>query len=125
MNIHRFLMMSVLLCGSLAANVALANTYRFTCNLNGKPATMISQLNMYPDGMGGFITRTAGEIRGQNVYYTYVGQGEFADIVDHTTNQRFRIRFELAPGGVFIVANPFESGHGYEGSGRYWCQAMN
>ena len=125
--------------GMFASSAQAATTYNLTCNLGGVESSMVSNVEIVNNhgivvgpganpmitgviGTGDYTIYSSGEIRNPHAHYVFNGVGEYADVVDMITGQRFRIRFELAQGGLYIIPNPFEGNHGYEGSGRYWCQ---
>jgi hypothetical protein len=127
-----------LLTALLASQSALAQTHHFTCDISGVPSSMVVEIEhvqqsgvtlspgVNPDitgviGTGQYTLYTAGEIRNPYALYRFSGEGEYADVIEPVTGSRFRIRFELAQDGLYIIPNPFEGGHGYEGSARYRC----
>ena len=135
----RYLSTIIALCaGVFASSAHAATTYRLTCDIGGVASSMVSTVEIInshgivvgpgfsPDikviSAGDSTVYSSGEIRNQHAHYVFNGVGEYADVVEMGTGQRFRIRFELTQGGLYIITNPFEGSHGYEGSGRYLCK---
>ena len=123
--------------GLMIGSAHAAETHTLTCDIGGIQAQMVATVEVRnrfgvvagpgvnPLLLGvipaGSYIASAGEIRSPRGVVRFSGEGKVADAVDLTTGARFRLRFELAEGGVYVIPNPFEGNYGYEGSGRYWC----
>src|SRR5437764_13271206 len=59
-------------------------------------------------------TLMGGEIRSNGIYYTFtadlVGASGFGDMVNHTHNERFRVKIDLTREGLNLTTNPFGPG---------------
>jgi len=122
---------SILAAGGAAAQV---QQYSFVCDLNGAPGQLTMALQYFAQNgvtwgpgpnsgitgvipTGDYTIYTAGELRSASGYYTFTGEGEYAEFVDHVQNQRFQVRFVEQQGGLVLVINPFG-----EGPATHFCQ---
>ncbi len=109
----------------ITATAAQAQEVRvnFLCDLGGAPAQMamfVHYQNAFGISVGptrqisgvfptGVNVYTAGQVSSHAATYTFRGENQFADFVDHTTGQRFRVEWVLDAGrnGVWMRVNPF------------------
>ena len=90
----------------------------FTCDLGGAPAQLTMQVEVVIGG-GGFLDRPGVVIPGEEVNYFYQGtlisatgrysfhgENDFADFVDHLTNDRFRVQFIARGQQLLMIINP-------------------
>jgi len=124
---------AAILLSLTAATSADAQEVRvnFLCDLNGAPAPMAMFVHyqtafgvsvgptrqisgVFPTGVNVY---TAGQVASQTATYTFRGEHSFADLVDHTTGQQFRVQwvFDAARNGVWMKVNP------YGGTTTYFC----
>ena len=68
-------------------------------------------------GTGSYTFYTAGEVISNTAYYTFTGENQFADFVDHTYNERFRVQWQEVPNGLNMIVNPFGPG-----PATHYCQ---
>ena len=111
-----------------ASSAQAATTYSLTCDIGGVASAMVSTVEIVDRqgvvvgpgvnpmitgviGTGDYTIYSSGEIRSPRAHYVFTGEGEYADVVDMSTGHRFRIRFELVQGGLYIIPNPFEGNH--------------
>ena len=121
------------LAGLLAAPAtAQHRILTFNCDLGGAPAQMQMAVE-YQQAFGlstnqpsnsisgifptGVTVYTAGQVVSQVAQYTFRGENDFADFLDHTTGQTFRVQWVLdgANNGVWMKVNPFG------GTTTYFC----
>ena len=127
---------AALVLAASAAQAGQVSVLRFQCDLNGAPAAMVMQIEAvgasgvtYGSGpnagitgvipTGDYTLYTAGEVRSQAAYYTFSGQNQYADVIDQTYNQRFRVMWveDAARGGIWMIINP----HG-QGPAQHFCR---
>lgn len=112
---------------SAASAAPVRITYQ--CNLGGQAAVLTADVEGI--ATGGTVPGRPGLapiITGQNLYYagtlvsqsarySFRGENGFADFVDLTTNERFRVQFIAQGDYLVMIANPFG-----QQPARYMCQ---
>lgn len=104
----------------------------YTCNLDGAPARLVAQVETVrpasvfigPGGQFGGTIDTGdvnyyyqGTLTSANALYTFTGENQFADFVDQSNNERFRVQFIVQGQQLRMIANPFGPG-----PRQYLCQ---
>lgn len=129
----RILPLAAVICAAIAAPAAAQHRIlTFQCNLDGAPAQMQMAVE-YQQAFGfstnqpsnsisgifptGVTVYTAGQVVSQVAQYTFRGENDFADFLDHTTGQSFRVQWVLdgQNNGVWMKVNPFG------GTTTYFC----
>lgn len=127
----RPLLLILLLCLPLPAR-AQQLIVSLTCNLDGAPAQMLLAVEyqaafdplfnfqgnisgLFPAGV---TIYTAGQLQSASAAYTFRGENDFADFLDHGTGQTFRVQWVLdgPNNGLWMKVNPFG------GTTTYFCQ---
>ena len=105
---------------TLSISQARAQTQQmvFSCDLHGATGTLNLTIERVRTNTG-FSVYTSGQLVSNSARYSFNGQNQFADFVDVTRNERFRVRFDERPNGLVLVANPFGPG-----PASYFCQRM-
>ena len=116
----------------LPAQARETTVVRYDCNLDGAPAQLVAQVEtvrpagvfMGSDGrFGGAIDSGEvnyyyqGTLSSASARYSFTGENQFADFVDMTNNERFRVQFVVQGQQLLLIANP----HG-PGPRQYLCQ---
>ncbi len=129
----RHLLPLALILASPAAGQS-QRVYYYDCDLGGAPAQLVMEVTVQGSyginsTIGGDITGvtptgtslyTAGTVTSQVAQYSFTGENTFADFLDHTTGERFRVQWQQddARGGIWMIVNPFGGG----GSTPYFCR---
>lgn len=103
----------------------------YTCNLNGAPGQLTMQVQAVTSG--GAVTDPSGYITGviptgviyflqgtltsATGLYSFHGENQFADFLDHLTNDRFRVQMIARGQQLLMIINP----HG-PGPTQHLCQ---
>ncbi|WP_146348443.1 hypothetical protein [Falsiphaeobacter marinintestinus] len=90
--------------GGVAAQLVMAVEYQQAFNPLHNFQGHISGL--FPAGI---TIYTAGQVTSPTAQYSFLGENDFADFTDLTTNERFRVQWVLDPqrNGIWMKVNPF------------------
>ncbi|MFO1410771.1 MAG: rhodanese-like domain-containing protein [Steroidobacteraceae bacterium] len=128
---------SIALLGLAGHSPALAQArdikvVNYTCNLEGAPAELVAQVEtVRPAGIfmgsggqfGGAIDSGEvnyyyqGTLTSASARYSFTGENQYADFVDMTNNERFRVQFVVQGQQLLLIANPIGPG-----PRQYLCQ---
>ncbi len=121
------LLASAIACSPPAA--AAKTRLQYQCNLDGQAAVLTADVEGIQSGgtvpgrpglapiITGQTIYYAGQLVSQSARYSFVGENDYAEFVDQSNNQRFRVQFVMSGNSLLLIANP----HGPQPT-RYMCQ---
>ncbi|GEM_PF-3328425 len=114
---------------SSGGGAARSNTahFVFDCDLNGANGQLDMDVEIVSDygitwgggsnpditgviGTGSYTLYTYGQLVSNTAYYTFTGENNFADFVDHYYNERFRVQWQETQDSLIMIVNPFGPG---------------
>jgi hypothetical protein len=126
-------MLLTLAYGSSAV-ASQSGVLRYLCDIGGVDAELISQYEIVGStgitgnrvdgitgviGTGDYTIYYQGKLTSPNASYVFVGENQFADFTDLSTNARFRVQFTAQGNQLLMTANPFG-----QQPARYLCRAV-
>lgn len=138
MQLRLALLAAVLLLGFGRETRAAAQHMAFVCDLNGVNAEMRVVVEYVSSSgivtgpganpaitgvipTGDYTVYTAGDVRSPSAYYTFKGQGEYADFTNMHQSERFRVRFVPVNNGLWMIINPHQPP---QWQGRHFCRRV-
>lgn len=134
----RFAVIAAVLLIGLGGQARAAQQMAFICDLNGVNAQMRVVVEYVSSSgivtgpganpsitgvipTGDYTIYTAGDVRSPSAYYTFKGQGEYADFTNMHQAERFRVRFVPTNDGLWMIINPHQPP---QWQGRHFCKRV-
>jgi hypothetical protein len=120
MKARRLTRGALVLTAGLVTTVLLATSAQaqppillnFTCDLGGVPARLTMEVEVVKDPLptGDVSYFYQGTLISATGRYSFQGENQFADFVDHLTNERFRVQMIVEGQHLRMIINPYGPG---------------